>query len=53
MWIRKGDRDQRNGVDCPVPTQVVSNEEFIPRPQTRRQKQIEDLTMEWGTANSI
>lgn len=52
MWIRKGDRDHKNGVDCPVPTQVVSNEEFIPRPQTRRQKQIEDLTMEWGTANA-
>jgi predicted TIM-barrel fold metal-dependent hydrolase len=52
MWIRKGDRDQNNGVDSPVPTQVVSNEEFIPRPQTRRQKQLEDLTMEWGTANA-
>lgn len=52
MWVRKGDRDQANGIDSPVPTQVVSNEEFIPRPQTERQKAIEDLTMEWGTRNA-
>lgn len=52
MWVRKGDKDQASGVDSPIPTQVVSNEEFIPRPQTERQKQIEDLTMEWGTRNA-
>jgi hypothetical protein len=52
MWVRKGDRDRSKGVDSPVPTQVVSNEEFIPRPQTKRQKQIEDLTMAWGAANA-
>ena len=52
MWVRKGDKDQASGVDSPIPTQVVSNEEFIPRPQTQRQKQIEDLTMEWGTRNA-
>lgn len=51
-WIRKGDRDRALGVDSPIPTQVVSNEEFIPRPQTRIQKQVEDLTMEMGTANA-
>src|SRR5205823_4827995 len=28
----------------PVPTQVVSNEEFIPRPQNDKQKQVEYLT---------
>ena len=33
MWIRKIDRDLKKGVDSPMPTQVVSNEEFIPRPQ--------------------
>ena len=35
MWIRKIERDLKKGVDSPMPTQVVSNEEFIPRPQTR------------------
>ncbi len=43
MWIRKGDRDARKGVISPVPTQVVSNEEFIPRPQSDRQKEVENL----------
>ena len=34
MWIPKWQRDRKKGVDSPVPTQVVSNEEFIPRPPT-------------------
>ena len=37
----KIERDLKKGVDSPVPTQVVSNEEFIPRPQTEQQKQVE------------
>lgn len=43
MWIPKWERDRRMGVDSPIPTQVVSNEEFIPRPQTKNQKQVEHL----------
>ena len=43
MWIRKKQRDIKKGVDSPMPTQVVSNEEFIPRPQNARQKQVEHL----------
>ena len=43
MWIRKGKRDMLKGVDSPMPTQLVSNEEFIPRPQNRQQKQVEQL----------
>ncbi len=43
MWIPKWKRDRAKGVDTPVPTQVVSTEEFIPRPQNPQQKQIEDL----------
>ena len=52
MWVRKGERDRALGVDSPIPTQVVSNEEFLPRPQTTKQKQVEDLIMEWGTRNA-
>ena len=52
MWIRKVQRDQKKGVDSPVPTQVVSNEEFIPRPQNPRQKQLEQLIGEMGAANA-
>jgi len=43
MWIPKWQRDRTKGVDSPIPTQVVSNEEFIPRPQTAQQKQWETL----------
>jgi predicted TIM-barrel fold metal-dependent hydrolase len=43
MWIPKWQRDRAKGVDSPVPTQVVSTEEFIPRPQNEQQKQVEKL----------
>ncbi|MGH9841526.1 MAG: amidohydrolase family protein [Blastocatellia bacterium] len=43
MWIRKADRDRKKGVDSPMPTQAVSNEEFEPRPQTGKQKHVEHL----------
>src|SRR5579863_8187531 len=43
MWIRKFQRDRKKGVDSPMPTQVLSNEEFIPRPQNEKQKQVEYL----------
>ncbi|HVF92656.1 MAG TPA: amidohydrolase family protein [Blastocatellia bacterium] len=43
MWIRKALRDVKKNVDSPMPTQVVSNEEFLPRPQTAQQKQVEHL----------
>jgi len=52
MWIRKYERDRRKGVDSPVPTQIVSNEEFTPRPQNARQKQVEHLTGEMAEANA-
>ena len=52
MWTRKVQRDKKKGVDSPVPTQVVSNEEFIPRPQNDRQKQLEQLIGEMGAANA-
>src|SRR5215813_68873 len=52
MWIPKWVRDKQKGVDSPVPTQVVSNEEFIPRPQNQRQKQLEHLIGEMGSANA-
>ena len=43
MWIPKWVRDRKKGVDSAVPTQVVSNEEITPRPQTKQQKQVEYL----------
>ena len=52
MWIPKYKRDAQKGVDSPIPTQVVSNEEFIPRPQSEKQKQAEYLIGKWGAANA-
>ena len=52
MWIRKKQRDMKKGVDSPMPTQVVSNEEFIPRPQNERQKKVEFLIGEMAEQNS-
>jgi hypothetical protein len=43
MWIPKFLRDRHKGVDSPVPTQIVSNGEFIPRRQNETQKRIEHL----------
>src|SRR5499427_1158650 len=49
MWIPKVLRDRKKGVDSPMPTQVVSNEEFFPRPQSEPQKQVEHLIDEMST----
>ncbi len=52
MWIRKALRDMKKGVDSPVPTQVVSNEEFTPRPQSEPQKHVEHLIGEMASERS-
>jgi predicted TIM-barrel fold metal-dependent hydrolase len=52
MWIHKWDRDRQKGVDSPIPTQVVSNEEFIPRPQNKQQRQWETLIGELAEEKS-
>src|SRR5262249_41462276 len=52
MWIPKALRDMKKGVDSPVPTQAVSNEEFLPRPQTETQKQVEQLIGELSTVRA-
>jgi predicted TIM-barrel fold metal-dependent hydrolase len=52
MWIPKAVRDMRKGVDSPMPTQAVSNEEFIPRPQSEPQKKVEHLIGEMSEARA-
>jgi predicted TIM-barrel fold metal-dependent hydrolase len=42
----------KKGVDSPMPTQAVSNEEFVPRPQTQRQKHVEHLIGEMANERS-
>jgi uncharacterized protein len=52
MWIPKYKRDAQKNVDSPIPTQVVSNEEFLPRPQSRKQREVEYLIGRWGEENA-
>lgn len=52
MWVPKYVRDEKKGVDSPVPTQVVSNEEIFPRPQNENQQKVEALIAEMGEANA-
>src|SRR5262245_57935051 len=52
MWIPKWLRDREQGVDSPMPTQAVSNEEFIPRPQNEAQKRVETLIGELAEENA-
>jgi hypothetical protein len=40
-WIRKSDLDAWLDRHLPVPTQVISNEEYRPIPQTPQQRQLE------------
>lgn len=46
MWIKKSAKDQDNADATPIPTQIVSNEEFPPLPQTADQKKVEERVLE-------
>ena len=48
-WVRKHELDDYLGRHLPIPTQVVSNEEFIPLPQTRKQHAVENVLLETGS----
>lgn len=52
MWIPKYVRDRNKNVDSPMPTQVVSTEEFIPRPMNDDQRKVEQLIGTMGDANA-
>jgi len=48
-WVRKHELDDYLDRHLPMPTRVVSNEEFIPIPQTRKQRAVENQLLEMGT----
>jgi len=48
-WVRKHELDDYLDRHLPIPTQVVSNEEFIPLPQTRKQHAVESVLLETGS----
>jgi predicted TIM-barrel fold metal-dependent hydrolase len=41
MWVRQCDLDARRQIRPPIPARIASNEEFIPPPQSRQQKEYE------------
>ena len=51
-WVRKCDLDAYLGRNLPIPTQVVSNEEFIPPAQTRKQQAVEEKLLQTGEAHA-
>jgi predicted TIM-barrel fold metal-dependent hydrolase len=40
-WVRKSDFDEDRNLNLPIPTQVISNEEYFPLKQTEEQKRVE------------
>jgi uncharacterized protein len=51
-WVRKCDQDDSRGLNLPIPTQIVSNEEFYPMSQTEEQVQVEHTIIELSDRNS-
>jgi predicted TIM-barrel fold metal-dependent hydrolase len=45
MWIRRCEVDAALEAPLPLPTQIVSNEEFIPPPQSPQQQEVEARTL--------
>src|SRR3989442_5770924 len=46
MWIRKCEIDAKIEAPLPVPTQIASNEEFIPPPKSPQQQEVEYRALE-------
>jgi uncharacterized protein len=46
MWIRRCQIDAEREAPLPLPTQIASNEEFIPPPQSPQQREVEARALE-------
>ena len=51
-WMKKATWDAETNGASPVPTRVVSNEEYVPVPQTREQAQVASLLHETATRHA-
>lgn len=45
-WVRASDLDEFLGRNLPIPTRVISNEEYFPLPQTPEQRAVEHRLLE-------
>jgi len=52
MWIRRCDIDAMLEAPLPIPTQIASNEEFVPPPQSRAQREVEARTLELAATHA-
>ena len=41
MWVRQCDLDAHTDIRSPIPTHIVSNEEFVPPPQSPEQRAVD------------
>jgi hypothetical protein len=51
-WVRKCDADDSFGTHLPVPTRIVSNEEYDPPAQTAGQRRVEHVLLEMAGAHA-
>ena len=51
-WVPKCDVDAQQELHLPIPTQMVSNEEYLPLAQTDQQKQVEHKLIELADLNA-
>jgi hypothetical protein len=51
-WVHKCDVDDHLDRHLPIPTQVVSNEEYFPMPHTRKQAAVEHRMLAMADANA-
>src|ERR1700674_4102661 len=51
-WVQKCDLDDYLDRRLPIPTQVISNEEYYPLPQTTEQKAVEYQLLRMATRNA-
>jgi predicted TIM-barrel fold metal-dependent hydrolase len=52
MWIRKCYLDDQSDIQSPIPNRISSNEEFIPPPQSAREREVEDRLREMADRNA-
>ncbi|MFL5339202.1 MAG: amidohydrolase family protein [Gemmataceae bacterium] len=52
MWVRQCELDAGSDFRPPIPTRIVSNEEFVPPPQLPEQKQVEARLADLADRNS-
>ena len=52
MWIRKCYLDANSDIQSPIPNRIYSNEEFIPPPQTAKEREVENRLREMADRNA-